>query len=213
MNNANAAEQEEIVTLPDLLPVLPLKDTVVFPYIIVPLSIGRDKSVLAVDEALTANRIVMLTAQKDPEVEDPQQADLYELGTAAVIMRMLKLPDGRIRILVQGLTRARIQHFSQTEPFLQARIERLDDTPAEGPKLEVEALIRSVKDGLERVVQLGKGVSPEVVVIAANLEDGGRLADLVASNMDLKTDEAQEILRTVSPVGRDRKSTRLNSSH
>ncbi len=202
MNNANAAEQEEIVTLPDLLPVLPLKDTVVFPYIIVPLSIGRDKSVLAVDEALTANRIVMLTAQKDPEVEDPQQADLYELGTAAVIMRMLKLPDGRIRILVQGLTRARIQHFSQTEPFLQARIERLDDTPAEGPKLEVEALIRSVKDGLERVVQLGKGVSPEVVVIAANLEDGGRLADLVASNMDLKTDEAQEILRTVSPVGR-----------
>jgi len=202
LNNANAAEQEEIVTLPDLLPVLPLKDTVVFPYIIVPLSIGRDKSVLAVDEALTANRIVMLTAQKDPEVEDPQQADLYELGTAAVIMRMLKLPDGRIRILVQGLTRARIQHFSQTEPFLQARIERLDDTPAEGPKLEVEALIRSVKDGLERVVQLGKGVSPEVVVIAANLEDGGRLADLVASNMDLKTDEAQEILRTVSPVGR-----------
>lgn len=202
MSNATPEQHEEIVTLPDLLPVLPLKDTVVFPYIIVPLSIGRDKSVLAVDEALTANRILMLTAQKDPEVEDPQQADLYELGTAAVIMRMLKLPDGRIRILVQGLTRARIRHFSQTEPFLQARIERLDDTPADGPKLEVEALIRSVKDGLERVVQLGKGVSPEVVVIAANLDDAGRLADLVASNMDLKTDEAQEILRTVNPVGR-----------
>ncbi len=202
MDNAELETQEEIIALPDLLPVLPLKDTVVFPYIIVPLSIGRDKSVLAVDEALTANRIVMLAAQKDPEVEDPQQEDVYALGTAAVIMRMLKLPDGRIRILVQGLTRARIQHFSQTEPFLQAKIERLDDPPVDEPKLEVEALIRSVKDGLDRVVQLGKGVSPEVVVIAANLEDPGRLADLVASNLDLKTDEAQQILSTVSPVGR-----------
>lgn len=202
MNNPIPEQQEEIITLPDLLPVLPLKDTVVFPYIIVPLSIGRDKSVLAVDEALTANRIVMLAAQKEADTDDPEPSDVHELGTAAVIMRMLKLPDGRIRILVQGLTRARIQHFSHTEPYLQAKIERLDDPPIEAPKLEVEALVRSVKDGLDRVVQLGKAISSEVAVIAANLEEPGRLADLVASNMDLKSDEAQEILRTLDPVAR-----------
>ncbi|MFQ5525607.1 MAG: endopeptidase La [Thermoanaerobaculia bacterium] len=202
MSSPNAEPEQEIISLPDLLPVLPLKDIVVFPYIIVPLSIGRDKSVLAVDEALTANRIVMLAAQKDPEADDPLPEDIYHLGTAAVIMRMLKLPDGRIRILVQGLTRARIQHFSQTEPFLQAKIERLDDPDIDQPRLEVEALVRSVKDGLDRVVQLGKAVSPEVVVIAANLEEPGRLADLVASNMELKPEEAQEILRTLDPIER-----------
>ncbi len=202
MSNANAENEEELISLPDLLPVLPLKDTVVFPFIIVPLSIGRDKSVLAVDEALTANRIVMLATQKDPEADEPQPDDIYHLGTAAVIMRMLKLPDGRIRILVQGLTRARIRHFSQTDPFLQAKIERLGDPPIDEPKLEIEALVRSVKDGLDRVVQLGKAISPEVVVIAANLEEPGRLADLVASNMDLKPEEAQEILRTLNPIAR-----------
>ena len=177
---------------------LPLKDTVVFPYIILPLSVGRDKSVLAVDRALAESRVIMLVAQRDGALDNPGEADLYPLGTAAVIMRMLKLPDGRIRILVQGLARAKIVHISQTEPYLQAKIERLEE-PAVGeaaPGLEIEALVRSVKENLDRAVALGKGISPEVMVIAANLEDPGRLADLAASNLDLKLDEAQEILET-----------------
>ncbi len=202
MNQQANEPHDETLVLPDVAPVLPLKDVVVFPYIIVPLSIGRDKSVQAIDQALTANRILVLAAQREPSVEDPKEEDIHKLGTAAVIMRMLKLPDGRIRILVQGLSRVRIRHFSQTEPFLQARIESLEDGQGNRPRLEVEALVRSVKDGLDRVLELGKEISAEVAVIAANLDDPGRLADLVASNLDLKTAEAQSILATVDPIDR-----------
>jgi ATP-dependent Lon protease len=197
--------QEEAIKIPDVLPVLPLKDTVVFPYIILPLSVGRDKSVLAVDRALAESRVIMLVAQRDAAFENPGEADLYEIGTAAVIMRMLKLPDGRIRILVQGLSRARVQHISQIDPYLQAKIERLEEPPAAASTLEIEALVRSVKESLDRAVSLGKGISPEVMVIVTNLEDPGRLADLAASNLDLKLAEAQGILETIDPIERLRK--------
>jgi ATP-dependent Lon protease len=197
--------QDEAIKIPDVLPVLPLKDTVVFPYIILPLSVGRDKSVLAVDRALSESRVIMLVAQRDAVTDNPGEADLFEVGTAAVIMRMLKLPDGRIRILVQGLARARVQHISQMEPYLQAKIERIEEPRPAAPSLEIEALVRSVKESLDRAVTLGKGISPEVMVIAANLEDPGRLADLAASNLDLKLAEAQAILETIEPVERLRR--------
>src|SRR3954451_24030708 len=194
--------QDEAIKIPDVLPVLPLKDTVVFPYIILPLSVGRDKSVLAVDRALSESRVIMLVAQRDAATDNPGEADLLEVGTAPVIMRMLKLPDGRIRILVQGLARARVQHISQMEPYLQAKIERIEEPPAGERSLEIEALVRSVKESLDRAVTLGKGISPEVMVIAANLEDAGRRPDLAASNLDLKPEEAKGILETLPPVER-----------
>jgi ATP-dependent Lon protease len=197
--------QDEPIKIPDVLPVLPLKDTVVFPYIILPLSVGRDKSVLAVDRALSESRVIMLVAQRDAANDNPGEGDLFEVGTAAVIMRMLKLPDGRIRILVQGLSRARVHHISQVEPFLQAKIERIEEPLPGGANLEVEALVRSVKESLDRAVTLGKPISAEVMVIAANLEDPGRLADLAASNLDLKLAEAQGILETDDPIERLRK--------
>ena len=191
--------EDEALKLPDVMPVLPLKDAVVFPYIILPLSIGRDSSLQAVDHALSEERILMLVAQQDPAVDEPQEKDLHRIGTAGIIMRMLKLPDGRIRILVQGVARARIEHFSQTDPFLQAKIQRVDEPPAPESDLALEATVRSVKGGLETVVNLGKNISPEVVVIAANLDDPGRLADLAASNLDLEADQAQSILCTLDP--------------
>ncbi len=200
--------QDESIKVPDVLPVLPLKDTVIFPYIILPLSVGRDKSVVAVDRALAESRVIMLVAQRDGAIENPGEADLYTIGTAAVIMRMLKLPDGRIRILVQGLARARVAHVSQIDPYLQAKIERIEEPPVERG-LETEALVRSVKESLDRAVALGKGISPEVMVIATNLEDAGRLADLAASNLDLKLEEAQGILETVDPIARLRKVSDL----
>jgi ATP-dependent Lon protease len=201
MNKPPGDPPEEAIKIPDVLPVLPLKDTVVFPYIILPLSVGRDKSVLAVDRALAESRVIMLVAQRDSAIDNPGEADLYPVGTAAVIMRMLKLPDGRIRILVQGLARARVHHISQTEPYLQAKIERIEEPrPATG--LEIEALLRSVKESLDRAVTLGKGISPEVMVITANLEDPGRLADLAASNLDLKVNEAQAVLEMNDPIER-----------
>ncbi|HEX2642277.1 MAG TPA: endopeptidase La [Thermoanaerobaculia bacterium] len=205
MSKPTGENPEDAIKIPDVLPVLPLKDTVVFPYIIIPLSVGRDKSVLAVDRALSDSRVIMLVAQRDPALDNPGESELFEIGTAAVIMRMLKLPDGRIRILVQGLARARVQHISQTEPYLQAKIERVEEIRDESPALEVEALVRSVKESLDRVVNLGKSISPEVMVIAANLEDPGRLADLASSNLDLKLTEAQEVLETLNPVERLRK--------
>ena len=202
-------EPDDTIEIPDVLPVLPLKDTLLFPYIILPLSINHEENVLAVDRALAADRIIMLAAQKDETVEHAGPEDLYEVGTAATIMRMLKLPDGRIRILVQGLARARLEHVSQTEPYLLAKVERLPDPPPVQPSLEVEALLRSVKESLERSAGLGKNISPEVMVIAANLEDPGRLADLAASNLELKAPEGQEILETGDPLERLQKVSEL----
>ncbi|HKI85339.1 MAG TPA: endopeptidase La, partial [Thermoanaerobaculia bacterium] len=196
---------EEPVRLPDLLPVLPLKDVVVFPYIILPLSIGRDRNVQAVDRALARDRLLMLVAQKDPAVEEATTEDLYPVGTAAAIMRMLKLPDGRLRILVQGLSRARIEHLTSGDHYLQARISDLADSsePTEAAQdLEVQALMRSVKENLERAASLGKNISSEVMIVAANIEEPGRLADLAASNLELRIGDAQEVLEELRPVVR-----------
>ncbi|MBW8876320.1 MAG: endopeptidase La [Acidobacteria bacterium] len=209
MTRPSGEPQDEAIKIPDVLPVLPLKDTVVFPYIILPLSVGRDKSVLAVDRALSESRVIMLVAQRDAAIDNPGEADLFEIGTAAVIMRMLKLPDGRIRILVQGLARARLQHISQVEPYLQAKIERIEEPEPAAPTMEIEALVRSVKESMDRAVTLGKGISAEVMVIAANLEDPGRLADLAASNLELKLAEAETILETIDPIERLRKVSDL----
>ncbi len=195
-------EEEEVIHIPDVLPVMALKDAVLFPYVIVPLSVGRDRSVRAVDEALSANRLILLVTQKDPTIEEPGPEDLYEIGCVAVIMRMLKLPDGNIRILVQGQARARVDYFTKTEPYLEARLTRLEEPRIPEGELQVEALVRSVKQGLEKVTSLGKQISPEVMLIAANLDDPLRLADLAASNLSLKVADAQKVLETLDPVDR-----------
>lgn len=204
-----ADSEHEPIPIPDILPVLPLKDVILFPFIILPLSVARDASALAVDRALAEHRMVMLAGQRDLSKDDPTGEDLYTIGTVASIMRMLKLPDGRTRILVQGLARARIEHVSQTEPFLLAKVSRLLEPAhdASVPSLEIEALMRSCKENLDKAVSLGRGISPEVMVIAINLDDPGRLADLAASNLDLKVPEAQSILETRNPIER---LTRVN---
>ncbi len=199
------SEQSDAISLPDVLPVLPLKDSVIFPYIILPLSISRDPSMLAVEDALSNDRIILLAPQRDSSIEEPGQDDLHEIGTAALIMRMLKLPDGRVRILIQGLARARLRHLSQTEPFLRARVVEVDESQEDRNQLEAQALVRSVKEGLETAVNLGKDISSEVMVIAANLDHPGRLADLAASNLGLKPEEAQSVLETIRPIQRLRR--------
>jgi ATP-dependent Lon protease len=193
---------EERVSIPDELPVLPLRDMVVYPFIIAPLSVAREVSIQAVDQALADNRMILLTAQADKDEEEPTEEDLFEIGTVAVIMRMLKLPDGRIRVLVQGVCRARIDEFTSVRPHFRARITRLDDHEYDPASIEKEALLRSVKRLLERASSLGKNLPSEVMVIANNLEDPGRLADLAASNLDLKVEEAQDILAILDPVAR-----------
>jgi ATP-dependent Lon protease len=193
---------DETTRLPDLLPVLPLKDAVLYPYIIFPLAVGREASIRAVDHALSEERLLALVAQRDPAVEEPGPGDLAQVGTAAAIMRMLKLPDGRIRILAQGIARIRVGHVSESDGILQARVEAIPEAPAPAPTLEVQALVRSAKEAMDRIVGLGKNVSPEVLVLIANLEDPGRLADLIASNLELGLDEAQKVLETIDPLAR-----------
>jgi ATP-dependent Lon protease len=208
MTTSRSETAEEQPRIPKELPVLPLRDLVVYPFIIVPLSVSREKSIKAVEKALAENRMILLLAQKDSTTEEPGEKDLYQTGTVGVIMRMLKLPDSRIRVLVQGVCRAKVESYNRREPYLEARIQRIVDPEIE-PSLESEALIKSTKKSLERSVSLGKAISSEVMVIAGNLEDPGRLADLVASNLDLKIDDAQMLLKIVDPVQRLKRTHEL----
>ncbi|MDX2041553.1 MAG: endopeptidase La [Acidobacteriota bacterium] len=192
---------EEQLRIPETLPVLPLRDIVIFPFMIVPLFVSRERSIQAVDQALAENRMIMLTAQKDPDKEEPGAGDLYEVGTVAIIMRMLKLPDGRIRILVQGIARAKINSMEDSAGFLQARIDELKETSPE-QTLELEALTRNVRGSLDKAVALGKNVSPEVMAIVTTVEEPARLADLAASNLELKVEDAQSVLETLAIIPR-----------
>jgi ATP-dependent Lon protease len=198
-------KDEEPPKIPEVLPVLPLRDIVIFPFMIVPLYVSRERSIKAVDQALADNRMILLAAQKRQDDEDPGPDDIYGVGTVALIMRMLKLPDGRIRVLVQGIGRARILSFEEGHPHLQARIEAVTEPEVSEKGLETEALMRNVKAALEKSANLGKPISPEVIVIATNMEEPGRLADLTASNLDLKVEGAQEILESIDPVERLRR--------
>jgi ATP-dependent Lon protease len=198
-------KEDEPVKIPESLPVLPLRDIVIFPFMIVPLYVSRDRSIKAVDRALADNRMILLAAQKRQDDEDPGPDDVYPVGTVAVIMRMLKLPDGRIRVLVQGVGRARTLSYEEGGPHLHAKIESVAEPEAAEKGLEVEALMRNVKGALEKSANLGKPISPEVIVIANNMEEPGRLADLTASNLDLKVEGAQEILEATDPVERLRR--------
>jgi ATP-dependent Lon protease len=193
---------EEQVRIPDELPILPLRDMVVYPFIIAPLSVAREISIQAVDQALAENRMILLTAQRNRDDDEPTEADLFRTGTVAVIMRMLKLPDGRIRVLVQGVSRARLRSITATRPHFQGSIERLADEEYDPSSIEKEALMRSVKQLLERATGLGKNLPSEVMAIASNLEDPGRLADLTASNLELRVEEAQDVLETLDPLRR-----------
>ncbi len=200
---------EEPLKLPDSLPVLPLRDIVIFPFMIVPLFVQRERSMRAVEQALVESRMIMLAAQRDLEKEEPLGEDLFDYGTAAVIMRMLKMPDGRLRILVQGLTRARVARYQDDQPHLIAHIEPLSDAAPDTDELELEALIRNVRSSLERAITLGKNISSEVMAIVANLEDPGRLADVAASNLELKVSDAQSVLEKLDPADRLRKVNEL----
>src|SRR3989449_394809 len=199
------APEEQQITIPDILPVLPMPDMVVFPYMIIPLFVNRERSAKAVDQALAENRMILLISQKNAAVDDPKAEDLHDFGTVSVIMRMLKLPDGRVRILVQGFSRAKVEFYDESKPYITAKVQPKTEPQVIPDSIELEAVIRNVKSSLEKMVSLGKNISPDLVAIAANLDDPARLSDLVASNLDLKVDKAQEVLELIDPVERLRR--------
>ena len=192
--------KDKEVQIPDSLPVLPVRDIVVFPYMIIPLFVGREISIKAIDHALSTNRMILLLTQKDLSIENPSVNDLYTIGSVGMIMRMLKLPDGRVKILVQGLAKARVKGFAQPGPFFTADIEKVEEVKPESLSIEEEAQIRTVKEQLDKAVSYGKTILPDIMVVIENLDDPGRLADLVASNLGLKAEQAQEIMEIVDPV-------------
>lgn len=193
----------EAIEFKETLPLLPVRDLVVYPFMILPLFVGRETSIKAVEEALNnSDRLILLSSQKDITAEAPKPSEIYELGTVAMIMRMRKLPDGRIKILIQGLAKARIKEFVATEPFYQVKVEKVQSQSTEVAQASIEALTRTVKENLEKVISLGKVLSPDILMVLEDIQDPGRLADLIASNLNLKVSEAQKVLEVLEPVER-----------
>ncbi|MEX0300402.1 MAG: LON peptidase substrate-binding domain-containing protein, partial [Kordiimonas sp.] len=182
------------------LPVLPLRDIVVFPHMIVPLFVGRDKSVRALEEVMAKDKQILLVAQKDASEDDPSPADVFEVGTVASVLQLLKLPDGTVKVLVEGFNRANIDEFIKEDDYFAARATLLAGNDDE--EAEIEALSRSVVAQFENYVKLNKKIPQEVLVTVNQVDDAGKLADTVASHLALKIDDKQELLSTVSVTER-----------
>jgi len=181
-------------------PVLPLRDIVVFPHMIVPLFVGREKSIRALEEVMGSDKQIMLVTQINASDDDPSPSEIYKIGTVANVLQLLKLPDGTVKVLVEGRARATIEGYSEREEFYEAHAQVLEE-PEDDP-VEIEALARSVVSEFESYVKLNKKISPEVVGAASQIEDYSKLADTVASHLSIKITEKQEMLETTSIKGR-----------
>jgi ATP-dependent Lon protease len=179
-----------------VMPVLPLRDVVVYPYMVIPLFVGRDKSIRALEAAMEDDKQVLLVAQKSASLDEPGTDDLYRIGTLANILQLLKLPDGTIKVLVEGSERARILHFLGTEDYFQAQLSTLEPE-SDLDERESEVLMRSVLAQFDQYVKLSKKVPPEILSSLAGIEEPGRLADTIAAHMSLKIEEKQNILEMV----------------
>ncbi|MEJ2621292.1 MAG: endopeptidase La [Candidatus Thiodiazotropha sp.] len=177
----------------NIVPVLPLRDVVVYPHMVIPLFVGRDKSILALDSAMQSNKQILLAAQKSADVDEPDIDDMYAIGTLANILQLLKLPDGTVKVLVEGGERARIIEFVENDEFFTARLETLTDSIDLAGR-ETEVLMRSATNLFDQYVKLNKKVPPEVLTSLSSIDDPSRLADTIAAHMSLKLEEKQHVL-------------------
>lgn len=182
------------------LPLLPLRGILVFPYMVIHLDVGREKSVTAIEEVMLHDRIIFLATQKEAQTDDPEQDDIFEIGTVAEVKQLLKLPGGTIRVLVEGLARAKVRHFVTNEPYFQVEIEQYSEDFQKNS--EIEALMRSLVYQFEQYVKLSKRIPPEAVVSIVNLDEPGRLADIVSSHLTLRIEDKQSILEAVDVAQR-----------
>ena len=195
-------EVEELSTdrplnLPDELPILPLRDTVLFPNSFMPLAVARESSVRLIDEAISGGKLIGVFTQRDATVEEPQQADLYSLGTASHIHKMFKLPDGSLRLIVQGLARLKLEEVTAGRPYLRARVTLAPEVTADVHNLEIDALLRNIRTNFQQVVSLSPLLSDDLQTLSANINDPGRLADFIASSLTtISTQVKQEVLET-----------------
>lgn len=193
---------DKILEIPQTLPMLPVRDIVVFPYMIIPLFVGRDASIRSVEEALSKNRLIFLASQKDITEENPSPENIYTVGTVAMIMRMRKLSDGRVKILIQGVAKGRMKNFVKTSPSFEVAVEKIEDAPTQKSVVESETLIRTAKEHIERIIALGRPLSPDILLVLDDVSDPGRIADLIASNLGVKVHDAQKVLETSDPFER-----------
>jgi ATP-dependent Lon protease len=192
----------DAIEVPGISPLIPLRDLVVFPYLVAPISVGRPGSIQALDEAIDTNRKVVLLSQRDSKVENPGSDELYSIGTLSIILRMARL-ENEVRVLAQGLTRVRIVNYTQTDPFFRVEIEEIKEDKRKNKT--VQALMKTVSEQFKRCATMGKNISQEMLMAADGIEEPGMLADMVATNLDLSIQDKQVILETTDSEQRLRK--------
>jgi ATP-dependent Lon protease len=189
---------DQPIAVPDELPILPLRDTVLFPNSFMPLAVARESSVRLIDEALSAGKLIGVFTQRDASIEEPLQSDLYRVGTASHIHKMFKLPDGSLRLIVQGLARLTLDDITETRPYLRARVSPAIEALEDHDRLEIDALLRNIKTNFQQVVSLSPLLSDDLQTLAANITEPGRLADFIASSLTTAaTAVKQEVLETL----------------
>jgi ATP-dependent Lon protease len=189
------------------LPVLPIRDIVVFPHMVVPLIVVRDRSIRALHEGKLRRRAILLLTQRDAQVEEPSPPELHEVGTIARCLQLLELPDGTMRVVVEGIRRARVAEFTRADPFFEARVEELAEVETKTP--EIEALMRTVTEQFEQAVSLSRNIPPEALVTAMNVTEAGKLADLIAAYLSVAVEAKQELLQTLVAAERLESLSRL----
>ncbi len=205
-----AEEGPEERSFPRILPILPLRGSVLFPKIVMPLIVARPRSVKLIDDALLGEKVIGLVTQKDPEMEDPGWEDIFPVGTAASILKMFKMPDGSLRLVTQGIGRFRISEPLAVEPYHKARVEPLKEVSGEG--LEVDALKQNVQELFQKLVEESPHMPSELGILAINIEEPGNLADLVSSYINISTEDKQQLLETLGAKERLEKVTKLLNS-
>lgn len=191
---------DTVATTKQKLPLLPLRDLIIFPHMMMPLFVGREKSINALEEAMSKQTDIVLAAQKDAKTNSPEAKDIYTIGTIGTIIQLLRLPDGTVKVLVEGKKRIRILEFHDHDAFFQVEIEELPE--AVGNETEAKALMRSVKTTFETYVKLNKRIPPEILMRVSTIEEPGELADIIVAQLNLKLEDKQRILEIVNPAQR-----------
>ena len=182
------------------LPLLPLRDIIVFPHMVVPLFVGRQKSIAALEQAMATDKAVLLCAQKKAKTNEPGAEDIFATGTIGTLIQLLRLPDGTVKVLVEGKQRARVRRFLDSDRYLVVEAEEIEETVER--TVELEALMRSVHSTFETYVKLNKRIPPEMLTSVASIDDPARLADTIVAHLSLKLNDKQSILETESPAAR-----------
>ncbi len=201
--------ENETFKVPEVLPLLPVRDMVMYPAVTLPLFLGREMSINAVEKSLSQDRLIVVAAQKDLTDEDPLPAKIYSMGVVSQIMRMLRLPDGRIKILIQGLKKAQIEEYVQEKPTFLVRIKPVEEPLITEITLETEALMRYIREEMEKVVSMGRMVPSDVLLVLDTIDEPGKFADVACANLGLQVDKAQELLEIVDPIERLRKLSEI----